>query len=120
MAEGVELRISMPIKVLVMNHKALKKLIDAIPCNWIDEKTMRTYVLLLWKELDDHKILEWLPVRPGVDNVLYAPGAVIWQVDRKDIAKSRMNRIIGTPNYNLITIPSPHPMPKLTELTPGP
>src|SRR4030088_2708209 len=79
------------IKVLVMDHRGLKKLVDAIPRNWVDDKAMRTYVLLLWKELDDRKILERLPVRPGVDNVRYAPGAVIWQVDRKDIAKRSVN-----------------------------
>jgi uncharacterized protein (DUF1697 family) len=107
----------MPIKVLVMNHKSLKKLVDAIPRNWVDDKTMRTYVLLLWRELDDRKILERLPVRPGVDNVRYAPRAVIWQVDRKDIAKSRMNRIIGTPYYKQITIRSANTMRKLNGLT---
>ena len=64
--------------------------------------------------------LERLPVRPGVDNVRYAPGAVIWQVDRKDIAKSRMNRIIGTPYYKQITIRSVNTMRKLKELTAGP
>ena len=109
----------MPIKVLVMDHKALKKLVDAIPRNWVDDKSMRTYVLLLWKELDDRKILERLPVRPGVDNVLYKPGAVIWQVDRKDIAKSHMSRIIGTPDYKQITIRSANTMRKLNELTAG-
>src|SRR3979409_1234103 len=36
----------MPIKVLVLEHKRLKKLVDAIPRNWVDDKTMRTYVLL--------------------------------------------------------------------------
>ena len=66
------------------------------------------------------KILERLQVRPGVDNVRYAPGAVIWQVDRKDIAKSRMNRIIGTPYYKQITIRSANTMRKLNELTAGP
>ncbi len=117
--KALEERAGMPIKVLVMNHKALKKLVDAIPRNWNDDKTMRTYVLLLWKELDDPKILEWLPTRPGVDNVRYAPGAVIWQVDRKDIAKSRMNRIVGTPHYKQITIRSANTMRKLNELTAG-
>ncbi len=92
--KALQERTGMPIKVLVMDHKALKKLVGAIPLNWVDDKTMRTYVLLLWKELDDPKIFEWLPVRPGVDNVRYAPGAVIWQVDRKDIAKSRMTRLV--------------------------
>jgi hypothetical protein len=31
---------------------------------------------------------------------------VIWQVDRTEIAKSHMNRIIGTPYYKQITIRS--------------
>jgi len=115
--KALEERTGMPIKVLVMEHKALKKLVDAIPRNWADDKTMRTYVLLLWKELDDRKILERLPVRPGIDNVRYTPGAVTWQVDRKDIAKSRMNRIIGTPDYKQITIRSANTMRKLNELT---
>ena len=113
--KALEERTGMPIKVLVMDHKSLKKLVDAIPRNWVDDATMRTYVLLLWKELDDGKILERLPVRAGVDNVRYAPGAVIWQVDRKDIAKSRMNRIIGTPYYKQITIRSANTVRKINE-----
>ena len=113
-------RTGMPIKVLVIDHKSLSKLVDAIPRNWVDDKTMRTYVLLLWKELDDRKILERLPVRPGVDNVRYAPGAVIWQVDRKDIGKSRMSKMMGTPDYKQMTIRSANTMRKLNELTAGP
>jgi len=118
--KALEERTSMPIKLLVMDHKGLKKLVDAIPRNWVDDRTMRTYVLLLWKELDDRKILEWLPARPGVDNLRYEPGAVIWQVDRKDLAKSRMSRIIGTPYYKQMTIRSANTMRKLNELTAGP
>jgi uncharacterized protein (DUF1697 family) len=110
----------MAIKVLVIDHKALKAMVAAIPRNWVDDKTMRTYVLLLWKELDNHQILERLPVRPGVDNVQYTPGAVIWQVDRKDVAKSGMSRIIGTPYYKQITMRSANTMRKLNELTAPP
>ena len=118
--KALEERTGMPIKVLVIDHKALKKLVGAIPRDWVDHKTMRTYVLLLWKELDDRKILERLPARQGVDNLRYSPGAVIWQVDRKDVAKSRMNRLIGTPDYKQITIRSANTMRKLNELTAGP
>jgi len=118
--KALEARTGMPIKVLVMDHKALKKPVGAIPRNWVDDKSMRTYVLLLWRELDDRNILERLPVTPGIDKVRYAPGAVIWQVDRKDIAKSRMNRIIGTPYYKQITIRSANTMRRLDELTAEP
>ena len=56
--EALEKSTGMPIMVLVTDHKALKKLVAAIPRDWVDDKTMRTYVLMLWKELDDGKILE--------------------------------------------------------------
>jgi len=82
--------------------------------------TLRTYLLQLWKQLDDRKLLDRIPVRPGVDNIRSAPGAVIWQVDRKNIAKSRMSSIVGTPYYKQITIRSVNTMRKLNELTAGP
>jgi uncharacterized protein (DUF1697 family) len=87
--KALEQRTGVPSKVLVMDHKGLKKLVDAIPRDWVDDKTMRTYVHLLWKELDD----------------------------RKNIAKSRMNRIVGTPDYKLMTIRSANTMRKLAELS---
>jgi uncharacterized protein (DUF1697 family) len=54
-----------------------------------------------------------LPTSKGIDNLRYAPGAVIWQVDRKDVTKSRMNRIVGTPYYKQMTIRSANTIRKL-------
>jgi uncharacterized protein (DUF1697 family) len=105
------------IKVLVLDHKTLKKMVDAIPRNWVDDKTMRTYVLLLWKELDDRGILDRLPIKPGVDELRYTPGAVVWRVDRENVGRSQMNRIVGTPLYKKITIRSANTMRKLNALT---
>jgi uncharacterized protein (DUF1697 family) len=115
--KGLEQHTGMAIKVLVMDHKTLKKVVDAIPRNWVDDKAMRTYVLLLWKELDDRGILDRLPIKPGVDEVRYTPGAVVWRVDRENVGRSQMNRIVGTPMYKKITIRSANTMRKLNELT---
>ncbi|HEX7265304.1 MAG TPA: DUF1697 domain-containing protein [Candidatus Dormibacteraeota bacterium] len=115
--KALEKHTSMAIKVLVMDHKSLKKMVDAIPRNWVDDKTMRTYVLLLWKELDDRRILDSLPIKPDVDELKYTPGAVIWRVDRENVGRSQMNRIVGTPMYKKITIRSANTMRKLNELT---
>src|SRR5882762_4199213 len=87
--KALEEHTGMAIKMLVMDHKALKKMVDAIPRNWVDDKTMRTYVLLLWKELDDRGILERLPIKPGVDELRYTPGAVVWRVDRDKVGRSQ-------------------------------
>ena len=118
--KALEQHTGMAIKVLVMDHKTLKKMVDAIPRSWVDDKTMRTYVLLLWKELDDRRILDRLPVKPGVDELRYTPGAVVWRVDRENVGRSQMNRIVGTPLYKKITVRSANTMRKLNELTTTP
>jgi uncharacterized protein (DUF1697 family) len=115
--KALEQHTGMAIKVLVMDHKSLKTLVDAIPRTWVDDKTMRTYVLLLWKELDDRKILDRLPTKPGIDELRYTPGAVVWRVDRDNVGRSQMNRIVGTPLYKKISIRSANTMRKLNELT---
>src|ERR1700693_1141830 len=109
--QALEQHTGMAIKVLVMDHKTLKKMVDAIPPNWVDDKTMRTYVLLLWKELDDRRILDRLPIKPG---------AVVWRVDRENVGRSQMNKIVGTPLYKKITMRSTNTMRKLNELTATP
>lgn len=117
--QALEEHTGMAIKALVMDHWTLAKIAGAIPHDWVDDKTMRTYVLLLWKELDNPRILEQLPTTPGVDNVRYTPGAVVWMVDRKNVAKSRMTRMVGTPAYKKITMRSANTLRKLNELTEG-
>src|SRR3984893_7547923 len=114
---GLEQHTGMAIKVLVMDRKTLKKMVDAIPRNWVDDKTMRTYVLLLWKELDDRTILGRLPIKPRVDEIRYTPGAVVRAGHRENVGRSHMNRIVGTPLYEKITIRSANTIRKLNELT---
>jgi uncharacterized protein (DUF1697 family) len=115
--KALEQHSGMAINVLVMDHKTLKKMVDAIPRTWVDDKTMRTYLLLLWKELDDRRILDRLPTKPGVDELRYTPGAVVWRVDRENVGRSQMTRIVGTPLYKKITIRSANTMRKLNQLT---
>ena len=118
--KALEQHTGIAIKLLLMDHKALKKIVDAIPRNWVDDKTMRTYVLLLWEELDNRRILDRLPMKPGIDELKYTPGAVVWRVDRVNVGRSQMNRLVGTPVYKKITIRSANTMRKLNELTVAP
>src|SRR5258705_847059 len=94
--KALEQHTGMAIRLLVMDHRSLKRMVDSIPRHWVDDKTMRTYVLLLWKELDDRGILDRLKIKPGVDELMYTPGAVVWRVDRENVSRSQMNRIVGT------------------------
>lgn len=115
--DAIEAHAAVAVKVLVMDHRALAKIVDAIPRGWVDDKRMRTSVLLLWKELDDPAILDRLPSKPGVDELVYTPGAVVWRVDREKLGRSHMTRMVGTPLYKKVTIRSTNTMRKLDELT---
>jgi len=114
--KALEQHTGIAIKVLVMDDRTLKEMVAAIPAGWVDDKTMRTYVLLLWKELDDRTTLDRLPIKPGVDELRYTPGAVIWRVDRENVGRSQMNRIVGSALYKKITIRNANTMRKLNEL----
>src|ERR1700719_3157990 len=118
--KALEQHTGMAIKVLVMDHKTLKTMVDAIPRNWVDDKTMRTYVLLLWKDLDHRGIRDRLPSKPGVDELRYTPGVVVWRVDREQVSRSEMKRIVGTARYKKIPIRSANTMRKLNVLAATP
>ena len=115
--KALEQHTRMAIKVLVVDYETLRRLADAIPHDWVDDKTMRTYVLLLWHEVDDPAVVDRLPVMAGIDDVMYTPGAVIWRVDRENLGQSRMNLLVGAPLYKKITIRNVNTVRKLNEMT---
>lgn len=115
--KALEEHTGIAIKLLLIDHMALKRLVDAIPADWVDDKTMRTYVLMLWRDIDDSKILESLPTKDGIDQLLYLPGAVVWRVDRANVGKSNMNKLVGKPLYKKITIRNVNTVRKLDQLT---
>jgi uncharacterized protein (DUF1697 family) len=91
------------VDVLVVAEPKLRSIVEAIPAKWMNDQAMRCDVLFLWDDVDRRSVLDELPVREGIDTVLYTPGAVIWQLARKDINKSRMAKLAGTSLYKRMT-----------------
>jgi uncharacterized protein (DUF1697 family) len=105
------------VDVLVLGEPKLRSVVEAIPAKWTNDQAMRCDVLFLWDDVDRRSILDELPVREGIDTVLYTPGAVIWQLARKDINRSRMAKLVGTPLYKRMTIRNCNTARKLLALT---
>ena len=102
--KAIERQFGFAVDVLVVAQEKLSKIVAAIPPKWTNDQATRCDVLFLWDDVDHPSILEELPVRERVDTVRYTPGAVIWQLARKDIDKSRMAKLVGTPLYKRMTI----------------
>lgn len=92
------------IKVLVRSMAEMEKIMRMLPEAWSNDQQMKSDVMFLWDEIDDESILEKLPIKPDIETVIYAPGAVMWSTDRKNAAKSSMVKLVGTKLYAQMTV----------------
>jgi uncharacterized protein (DUF1697 family) len=77
---------------------------------------MRADVIFLWDDVDTPDVIGDLPIRDGVDEVTYVPGAVLWRIDTKDRNKSGKGKLIGSAIYHSMTIRNVNTVRKLVEL----
>lgn len=104
------------VSVLIRDINAIRTVIEALPDDWSNGQTMKCDVLFLWDDIDQEDILNQLIVKPGIDTVRYVPGAILFAVDRTNVTKSGLMRLIGTPLYKRMTIRNCNTTRKLFEI----
>ena len=114
--EEIAADLGFEIKVLIRDFPGIKKVTKAIPKNWTNDSTMRCDVMFLWEGFDRKDILKELTIKPEIEDVLYVPGAVIWRIDRTNVRKSRLFKIIGTDLYRGMTIRNCNTVRKVAEM----
>lgn len=77
---------------------------NALPEDWVNDKTMKSDVLFLWDEIDDETILDQFILKPEIDTALYVPGAILWLVSRENSSRSGLNRLVSKKIYKKVTI----------------
>src|SRR5690625_3224100 len=96
---AIQTYFDLDIKVLVRSRVEIEVINESLPESWRNDKEMKTDVMFLWEEIDDASILEALKIRPGIDTVIYSPGAVLWSVRKRYVGKSGMTKMVGTDIY---------------------
>lgn len=104
------------VKTLIRTDKELKKLCKIIPSTWKNDTEQKTDVLFLWDAFNKKSTLDTLSLTPGIDNVKYISGAIIWNIKRKEYNKSALHKIIGTTFYKNTTIRNVNTVHKLKAL----
>ncbi len=82
----------------------MRVVVDALDPDWVDDNTMKCDVMFLSDEVDHPEVLDGLTIKPGLDEVRYVRGALVWKVNRGDVTKSGMMKLAGTPLYKQMTI----------------
>lgn len=92
------------VKVLIRDLDNFTAVARALPASWVNDGATKSDVMFLWAEVDGEDVLDRLPLKPGIADVRYVNGAVLCRVDRADLGKSGMSRLVGSRIYKHMTI----------------
>jgi len=104
------------ISIMIRSMIEYEKLMERLPEHWKNDSDMKSDVLFLSESVDGEEILEVLTIKPGIDTVLYVPGTILWSVDRKNVTKSGLMKIIGTELYKQMTVRNVNTTRKIYEI----
>jgi uncharacterized protein (DUF1697 family) len=102
---------------VVLRERANIALLDSkIPSSWTNDTKLKTDVMFLWDEIDDKSILKKIVINPKIENVLYLPGALIWNIGRENVTRGGGVKLIKTDLYKQMTVRNINTVRKLNEL----
>lgn len=113
---AIERTFGFHVKVLVRSQAAMHAVAEALPDGWVNDTAMKTDVMFLWEGYDTPGVLDQVRIKPDMDRVKYVPGAIIWSVDRSDVTRSGLLKIIGTDLYRHMTVRNCNTFRKLVML----
>ena len=114
--KSIEIDFKLEIKVLVINKIELGEICHKIDSSWVNDKEMKTDIFFLWDEIDSPDILDLLPKNSEIDNILYLPKGIIWNVSRENQKVSKTDKLVGTKIYKKITVRNINTVRKLLSI----
>ncbi|MFI5728757.1 DUF1697 domain-containing protein [Kribbella sp. NPDC051587] len=104
------------VDVLTLTGAAYQQITAALPANWIHGKAMGCNVMFLWADADSPDIVDKLPAKPGIDTLIYVPGAVLWAFDGKDVNRTGISKLAGPGPSQRMTIRNCNTVRKIAAL----
>ncbi len=104
------------VNVVVLSKDRFLSITNELPKSWVNDTSMKCDVMFLWDEIDTPEVLEKCVIKPEFDRVKYVPGAILWSVDRQNINKSGLLKLVGTTTYKKMTIRNCNTVRKLVAL----
>lgn len=114
--EAIEGQFGLAVPVQLRDLPALQRLCEAIPADWTNDKTQKTDVMFIPAALDKPRLLDSIVHDPDVENVLHAPGAIVWNISRENQPRGNATRLVRSELYPRMTIRNVNTVRRLREL----
>lgn len=104
---ALERRLGLPLVVVLRSHQQLRRVVEDAPAGFGARPDLHhSDVLFLKAPLTSARVMGVVELREGVDEAWAGRGVVYFARLSERRAQSRMSRIVGTPEYQLMTIRS--------------
>jgi uncharacterized protein (DUF1697 family) len=114
---GLAERFGIPLVVVVRSHRQLRSVVRSAPDGFGEEPDrFHSDVLFLRRPLTPRQVMGVVQLRDGVDQAWTGTGVVYFARLSERRTQSRMSKIVGTPEYQRLTIRSWSTTTKLLDL----
>lgn len=101
--------------VVVRSRRQIETIAARVPAEWVRDDRLRVTVAYLLRGADARTIAKGPKPKDGIDQVVTAPGALIWAIRRDALTRTGL-RLIGTPVYKRMTLRNATTALRLAEL----
>ena len=103
-------------KVVVRSYAEIAKLIKSLPKSWGSDPDWKYNVIFLRHSIDSKELLNDLHPKPGLEEIIYRPGTLLWCARTIDLTRSTMVKLPGQKIYQDMTVRNLNTTRKLFEL----
>ncbi len=114
--DAIEDEFGFRVPVVLRDLDRVRGVTERVPDHWVNDGTMKCDVAFLWEEYDRPEVVGELPAREGIDEVFYVPGAVVWKVERSNLTRSGLPRLVGGALYRGMTVRNINTVRRIAEL----
>ena len=112
---AIEKTFGLPVRVVVRSGAEIQRIAEHVPKAWIGAADLRVTVAFLLRGNDARTVARGLKPKDGIDEVVVAPGALIWAIRHDAITRTGL-KLVGTPVYKQMTLRNLNTTLKLAEL----
>ena len=117
--EAIKTHFRLAVPIVLRTAADISHLIDHAPNDWTNDTLQKTDVMFLWDTIDDDSILQKIVTNPTVENVIYLPGALIWNIARENATKGNGILLVKSEHYRSMTVRNINTVRKLNLLLEG-
>jgi uncharacterized protein (DUF1697 family) len=115
--EELERTFGEKIPTLVKTSTEMIEIAESIPSEWGSNDGEQTYVAYLFSDVDKPSLVSELPVKRQFMSMIYAPGAIVWNIKRENYNRSQITKIVGHSSYARMTTRNVNTARKLAALS---